>query len=75
MICMKYSFIACTLFILAGCQSIPQSSITKGSVSLSESTLAEAQVHTDRLDFKKLKKLLLNDTIQRICDKIHLQWK
>lgn len=53
---MKYSFIACTLFILAGCQSIPQSSITKGSVSLSESTLAEAQVHTDRLDFKKLKK-------------------
>lgn len=53
---MKYSFIACSLFILAGCQSIPQSSITKGSVSLSESTLAEAQVHTDRLDFKKLKK-------------------
>lgn len=53
---MKCSFVACTLFILAGCQSIPQSSITKGSVSLSESTLAEAQVHTDRLDFKKLKK-------------------
>jgi NTE family protein len=52
---MKYRCIAFTLFGLVGCQSIPQSSLTTGSVSLAESTLAEAQVHADRLDFKKLK--------------------
>lgn len=55
MMCMKYRCIAFTLFGLVGCQSIPQSSLTTGSVSLAESTLAEAQVHADRLDFKKLK--------------------
>lgn len=43
------------LLSLVGCQTIPQSSLTVGSVGVSESTLAEAQVHIDRNDFKKLK--------------------
>ena len=55
MICMKKSLMMLILLSLVGCQTIPQSSLTVGSVGVSESTLAEAQVHIDRNDFKKLK--------------------
>ena len=56
MINIKFGFIALAVISVVGCQSIPQSKLTVGSTGLSESPSVDAQVHADRIDFKKLKK-------------------
>lgn len=56
MINIKFGFIALAVVSVVGCQSVPQSKLTVGSTGLSESPSVDAQVHADRIDFKKLKK-------------------
>ena len=56
MINIKFGGIALAVVVLAGCQSLPQSKLTVGSTGLSESPTVNAQVHTNRIDFIKLKK-------------------
>ena len=56
MINIKFGFIALAVISVVGCQSIPHSKLTVGSTGLSESPSVDAQVHADRIDFKKLKK-------------------
>ena len=56
MINIKFGFIALAVVSVVGCQSVPHSKLTVGSTGLSESPSVDAQVHTDRIDFKKLKK-------------------
>ena len=55
MIKIKYGFMAFAVFSVVGCQTMPQSKITVGSTGLSESPSVEAQVRTDRINFKILK--------------------
>ncbi|TCB50426.1 patatin-like phospholipase family protein [Acinetobacter sp. ANC 4779] len=56
MINIKFGYIALAVVSVAGCQSVPYSKLTVGSTGLSESPSVDAQVHADRIDFKKLKK-------------------
>ncbi|WP_407307520.1 patatin-like phospholipase family protein [Acinetobacter sp.] len=56
MINIKYGCIALTIVSVVGCQTVPHSKLTVGSAGLSESPSVDAQVHADRIDFKKLKK-------------------
>lgn len=56
MINIKFGYIALAVISVAGCQSVPHSKLTVGSTGLSESPSVEAQVHADRINFKKLKK-------------------
>ena len=55
MIKIKYGFIAFAVCSVVGCQTMPQSKVTVGSTGLSESPSVEAQVRTDRINFKKIK--------------------
>lgn len=55
MIKIKYGFIAFAACSVVGCQTMPQSKVTVGSTGLSESPSVEAQVRTDRINFKKIK--------------------
>ncbi|TCB78395.1 patatin-like phospholipase family protein [Acinetobacter sp. ANC 3781] len=56
MINIKFGYIALAVISVAGCQSVPHSKLTVGSTGLSESPSVDAQVHADRINFKKLKK-------------------
>ena len=56
MINIKFGYIALAVVSVVGCQSVPHAKLTVGSTGLSESPSVEAQVHADRIDFKKLKK-------------------
>ncbi|WP_425915532.1 patatin-like phospholipase family protein [Acinetobacter sp. TSRC1-2] len=56
MINIKFGYIALAVVSVAGCQSVPHSKLTVGSTGLSESPRVDAQVHADRINFKKLKK-------------------
>lgn len=56
MINIKFGYIALAVVSVVGCQSVPHSKLTVGSTGLSESPSVDAQVHADRIDFKKLKK-------------------
>lgn len=56
MINIKFGYIALMVVSVVGCQSVPHAKLTVGSTGLSESPSVEAQVHADRIDFKKLKK-------------------
>ena len=56
MINIKFGFIVLAVVSVVGCQSVPHSKLTVGSTGLSESPSVDAQVHADRIDFKKLKK-------------------
>ncbi|TCH60940.1 patatin-like phospholipase family protein [Acinetobacter sp. ANC 4862] len=56
MINIKFGYIALAVVSVVGCQSVPHAKLTVGSTGLSESPSVDAQVHADRIDFKKLKK-------------------
>ena len=57
MINIKFGYIALAVISVAGCQSVPHSKLTVGSTGLSESPSVDAQVHADRINFKKLKNI------------------
>ena len=51
----KFSFIVLAVLGLGGCQTVAQPKLTVGSTGLSEPPAADAQVRTERINFKKLK--------------------
>lgn len=51
----KFSFIVLAVVGLGGCQTVAQPKLTVGSTGLSEPPAADAQVRTERINFKKLK--------------------
>ena len=51
----KFSFIVLAVLGLGGCQTVVQPKLTVGSTGLSEPPAADAQVRTERINFKKLK--------------------
>ena len=51
----KFSFIVLAVLGLGGCQTVAQPKLTVGSTGLSEPPAADAQVRTERINFKKIK--------------------
>lgn len=51
----KFSFIVLAVVGLGGCQTVAQPKLTVGSTGLSEPPAADAQVRSERINFKKIK--------------------